>query len=96
MPNPTIVIGNTVKITSTLRDSSGSLLNVANVKVRIKNKNGTEDYPATLIQNPSVGVYEMFYTPLVSGLHTVKWTVTGSYSGVSEMSFSVQDTIVTG
>lgn len=74
-----------VKIT----DANGNLANATTVVCTITNPDGSSTTPTVV--NTSAGIYDVNYTPSISGRYVVRWVATGTNASAYTDDFTVRD-----
>ena len=72
-----------VALTVNIKDANGALANATAVTLTVTLPDGTLSSPA--VTNPTAGVYQATYIPIMVGLHAAQWVATGvNASGFSD------------
>lgn len=82
-------LGDVVALGVKITDSNGNLANATTVTCIITNPDGSSTNPTVV--NSSTGVYDVNYTPLVSGRYVVRWVATGTNASAYNDDFTVRD-----
>lgn len=63
---------------------------IPSVTLRMQTPDGVVSIlPSENLTNPSIGVYDYEYLPVVEGIHRILWITNGSNAGALEDSFTV-------
>ncbi len=93
------LLGNVVRLrlTVTASDSDTKIVVpvipdtiIPSITLRMQTPDGVVSIlPSENITNPSVGIYDYEYLPVVAGIHRILWVTNGSNAGALEDSFTV-------
>lgn len=93
------LLGNVVRLRLTVTATDGVTLVVVPtlpdtiipaITLRVQTPDGVVSIlPSENLTNPSTGVYDYEYLPVVEGIHRILWVTNGSNAGAIEDSFTV-------
>jgi hypothetical protein len=82
-------LGDAVALGVTITDANGTPANATAVVATVTAPDGSTSTPA--ISNASAGLYDVSYTPTLSGRHTIRWVATGANASAYADEFTVRD-----
>ena len=82
-------LGDAVALGVTITDANGTPANATAVVATVTAPDGLTSTPA--ISNASAGLYDVSYTPTLSGRHTIRWVATGANASAYADEFTVRD-----
>ena len=82
-------LGDVVALGVKITDANGNLANATTVTCIITNPDGSSTNPTVV--NSATGVYDVNYTPPVSGRYVVRWVATGTNASAYNDDFTVRD-----
>jgi len=82
-------LGDVVALGITITNSAGTAQNATSVICTITLPSGTSVTPT--VTNSGAGLYDIAYTPTLSGRHVVRWVATGTNASAFTDEFSVRD-----
>lgn len=82
-------LGDAVALGVTITDANGTPANATAVVATVTAPDGTTSTPS--ITNTSAGLYDVSYTPTLSGRHTIRWVATGANASAYADEFTVRD-----
>lgn len=82
-------VGDSIKLTFTVRDEAGALIN-ATTTIVVTKPDGTAVNPAPTISNPSTGAYTAVVAPDQVGTWLYRWTATGAATTAEDGQFFVE------
>jgi hypothetical protein len=82
-------LGDVVALGITITNSAGTAQNATSVACTITLPDGTSVTPT--VTNSGAGLYDIAYTPTLSGRHVVRWVATGTNASAFTDEFSVRD-----
>lgn len=82
-------LGDVVALGVKITDANGNLANATTVVCTITNPDGSSTNPTVV--NTSAGVYDINYTPTISGRYVVRWVATGTNASAYTDDFTVRD-----
>jgi hypothetical protein len=82
-------LGDVVALGVKITDANGNLANATTVVCTITNPDGSSSTPAVV--NSATGVYDVDYTPAISGRYVVRWVATGANASAYSDDFTVRD-----
>jgi hypothetical protein len=82
-------LGDVAALGITITNSAGTAQNATAVTCTITLPNGTSVTPS--VTNSGAGLYDVAYTPTLSGRHVVRWVATGTNASAFTDEFSVRD-----
>lgn len=82
-------LGDVVALGVKITDANGNLANATTVVCTITNPDGSSTNPTVV--NTSTGVYDINYTPSISGRYVVRWVATGTNASAYTDDFTVRD-----
>lgn len=85
------VAGQSVVLSTTIRDVAGALVNPDEVTCEVKRPDGT--VATVILSNPSTGLYEGNFTTALAGMHYYRFE-SSSPDGAVEGSFRVNGSLV--
>lgn len=88
----TYALGQPVPLTIDITDANGAAAAAGAVTLTVTKPDGTSDtYTGGQVANPQLGRYQVDYVPAATGLHTVRWVVTGANASAPKVdSFYVE------
>jgi hypothetical protein len=82
-------LGDVAALGITITNSAGTAQNATSVVCTITLPDGTSVTPS--VTNSGAGLYDIAYTPTLSGRHVVRWVATGTNASAFTDEFSVRD-----
>jgi hypothetical protein len=82
-------LGDVAALGITITNSSGTAQNATSVVCTITKPDGSTTTPS--VTNSGAGLYDIAYTPTLSGRHTVRWVATGTNASAFTDEFTVRD-----
>jgi len=82
-------LGDVAALGITITNSSGTPQNATSVVCTITKPDGSTTTPS--VTNSGAGLYDIAYTPTLSGRHTVRWVATGTNASAFTDEFTVRD-----
>ncbi len=82
-------LGDVVALGVKITDAAGALANATAVVCTITNPDGTSTTPTVV--NTSTGIYDVNYSPAISGRYVVRWVATGANASAYSDDFTVRD-----
>lgn len=82
-------LGDVVALGITIKNSAGTAQNATAVTCTITAPDGTSSTPT--VTNSGAGLYDIAYSPTLSGRHVVRWVATGTNASAFTDEFTVRD-----
>lgn len=82
-------LGDVVALGVKITDANGALANATSVVCTITNPDGSSTTPTVV--NTATGVYDINYSPSISGRYVVRWVATGTNASAYNDDFTVRD-----